>query len=88
MLRPIGAVSWAGLPEAIRSERSQSALSRIVRVEARRTVRALNLHELPDDNAEEPIDLWHSRILSTRVLTPVGSGHSIQLWFKANLQRL
>ncbi len=68
-------------------DRENSDVVLIVRVKVWRMVRRSNLHEHANDDAEEPTDLWHSRILSTRVPARSAPGHSIQLRFKADLQR-
>ena len=58
----------------------------VVRVKVWPMVRFAHLHEHPNDDAEEPTDLWHSRILSTILAdSSSASPHLVTLSFRANL---
>ena len=54
--------------------RENSNFVLIVGVKVWRVVRPTDFHEHANDDAEEPTDLWHGRIVSTFGHSPLGGG--------------
>lgn len=67
--------------------RENSHVVLIVGVNVWRVVWPPDFHEHANDDAEEPTDLWHRRIVSTIEPFPSAPGHSFELRLNANLQR-